>query len=115
MESKTNLVSARKYFFTRKNRVLYHLVEDRYSWMNQYIKSSDTKIYEIGCGIGLGKEFIQNPNMMLTDVIMNEWIDRKLDALALDMPDDSVDVFIMSNVLHHFAYPLTFLKMHIRN
>lgn len=78
--------------------------------MNQYIKSSDTKIYEIGCGIGLGKEFIQNPNMMLTDVIMNEWIDRKLDALALDMPDDSVDVFIMSNVLHHFAYPLTFFK-----
>lgn len=112
MESETDLTAAREYFLGggKENRVLYHLVKGRYSWMNRYIARTDKEIYELGCGTGISREFIHNKNLKLTDVAANKWLDRTLDALSLDMEDESVDVFILCNVLHHFAYPLTFMK-----
>ncbi len=111
MERSLNLEKAREDFLTQKSGyILWHLVRNRYNWMNDYIREEDSTIYEIGCGLGVSKEFIRNPNIVLTDVINNPWVDRYLDAMNLDIPDDSVDVFVCSNVIHHFAKPYQFFK-----
>ena len=104
-----NVEAARAYFMTGKNRVLYHLVKQRYSWMNKYIKKSDKNIIELGCGAGLSKEFIHNENLKLTDVIDNDWVDMYMDALNMDCPDESLDVVICSHMIHHIANPASFL------
>lgn len=109
MAQETNMGKAREEFLKKNNTVLYELVKSRYSWMNEYIYDTDKMIYEIGCGLGISKEFLDNPNVILTDVLDNPWLDRYLDALNLDMEDESVDVFICSNVIHHFASPYRFL------
>lgn len=109
VEDSINMETARENFLKRDNIVLYELVKSRYAWMNEYIRDTDKIIYEVGCGIGVSKEFITNPNVILTDVLDNPWVDKYLDALNMDMPDDSVDVFICSNVIHHFASPYKFL------
>ena len=110
MENSVNMQKARNDILSGKNMVLYELVRSRYMWMNQYIKDTDANIYEIGCGVGVSKKFLENPNVVLTDVLDNPWIDRYLDAMKLDMEDGSVDVFICCNVIHHFASPYQFFK-----
>lgn len=105
-----DLATQREQFLSRKNNMLYNLQKSRYEWMNKYIREKDTEIYEIGSGIGSAKSFIKNRNLKLTDVLDNPWIDRYLDALDIDFPDDSVDVFICCNCIHHFAKPYEFLK-----
>lgn len=110
METKTDLVSAREYFLTGKNRVLFHLVKSRYEWMNSYISANANCVIELGCGTGIGQQFLHTSALIQTDIIEMAWIDKRLDALQLDMPDASVDAFIVVNAIHHFAYPLTFLK-----
>ena len=68
MKNEGDVNAARKYFMTGKNRILYRLIEQRVSWMNEYIKDSDKIIIELGCGAGLSKQFIHNKNLILTDI-----------------------------------------------
>ena len=44
----------------------------------------------------------------MTDVADHEWVDRVVDAMNLDYPDSSVDVFVCSHMIHHLANPATF-------
>ncbi len=108
MKNEGDVNAARKYFMTGKNRILYRLIEQRVSWMNEYIKDSDKIIIELGCGAGLSKQFIHNKNLILTDIAEYAWVDRYMDALDIDCPDESVDVFICSHMIHHIANPATF-------
>ena len=108
MKHEGDVTAAREYFFTGKNRVLYSLIEQRFSWMNDYINDSDTTVVELGCGAGLSKQFIKNKNFTMTDVANHEWVDRVVDAMNLDYPDSSVDVFVCSHMIHHLANPATF-------
>lgn len=112
MESDTNMSAAREEFLSKNNYICWRLVQSRYEWMNEWIQDSDKVIYEIGCGVGAGKEFIRSSYLQLTDVLDNPWVDKYLDAMNMDdvIPDESVDVFICCNVLHHFAQPYKFLK-----
>lgn len=107
-----DMYKAREEVLSKRNLILYHLVKSHYDWMNEYIYPTDRTIIEIGAGMGVAKEggFITNPNLQITDVEKWPWIDRYLDALNMDMPDDSVDVFILHAALHHFASPYKFLK-----
>lgn len=57
---------------------------------------------------GLSKQFIHNKNLILTDIAEYAWVDRYMDALDIDCPDESVDVFICSHMIHHIANPATF-------
>ena len=109
MKHEGDVLAARKYFMTGKNRVLYYLIRQRFSWMNKYIKPSDKVIIELGCGAGLSKRFIENKNYTMTDVSDYEWVDRYLDAMDLDLPDNSVDVFVCSHMIHHISNPAKFL------
>lgn len=110
MKNEGNVAAARAYFLTGKNRVLYHLIERRFSWMNKYIRPLDRAVLELGCGAGLSKGFIKNQYLILTDVAQKEWVDRQMDALHMDVTDESLDVIICSHMIHHIAKPAEFLE-----
>ena len=61
MGNEGNIIASRKYFFSKKSRNLYHLLKNRFSWMNNFIKEDDN-IIELGSGPALVKEFINNKN-----------------------------------------------------
>lgn len=58
---------------------------------------------------GVTKTFIKNPNLKLTDVLDNDWVDEYQDASNLTVPDNSQDVIICSHMIHHIANPAKFL------
>lgn len=109
MKSEGDVASARAYFIEGRNRVLYHLIKQRFSWMNQYIRPSDETVIELGCGAGLSEFFIETDKLVMTDVADYEWVDRYLDAMNIDVPEESVDVFICSHMIHHLSSPASFL------
>ena len=41
MRNEGDIVSAREYFFKKKNKNLYYLLKNRFSWMNNFIKEND--------------------------------------------------------------------------
>lgn len=119
MKNEGDVLTARKSFikmFTEQNRtehqnyVLYELLRSRFDWMNGYIYPDDENIIEVGCGAGLSKFFITNPRLVLTDVLDNSWVDRYEDAMNLSCADNSLDVVIASEMIHHLASPYAFFK-----
>ena len=109
MKNEGNIEGARKAFLTGENRVLYHLIRQRFSWMNKYIKKNDKVIIELGCGAGLSRQFIKNPKLLLTDITEYEWVDKYMDAMNIDYSDESIDVVICSHMIHHISNPAVFL------
>ena len=62
---------------------------------------------EIGSGCGNFKKYF--PQVLATDTVPNPWIDRLVDANAsLPFEDNSVDTFILIDVVHHLSNPLGF-------
>lgn len=57
------------------------------------------KIYELGSAGGITS--ILNPKIRTSDVRLSEGVDFILDACQLSLANDSVDVFISKDVLHH--------------
>ena len=76
--------------------------------MNDYIRHDDKNIIEVGCGAGLSQFFINTDKLVLTDILDNSWVDRKEDALHLSYPDNSLDIVIASEMIHHLASPYAF-------
>lgn len=109
MRNEGDVVSAREYFLTGKNRILYHLLRQRFSWMNNYIRTTDQTVLELGCGAGLSKQFIKSKKLILTDVAKHEWVDQYVDALNIDYSDESIDVIVCSHMIHHLSNPASFL------
>ena len=68
------------------------------------------QIFELGAGAGFSKIILDDSRIILTDVEQNEWIDKQVDALDIPFEPNSVDAFICSHMIHHVAYPITFLK-----
>ena len=106
MKNEGNIIAAREYFYKKKNKNLFHLLKNRYEWMNNYIKSDDITI-ELGCGAGLSKYFIQNKNFKISDLSNYEFLDYKnINAMDTKFDNGSFDVVISSNLIHHLAYPI---------
>ena len=64
---------------------------------------------EIGAGCGSFKEF--HPTAIATDVVAaGPWIDRVMDAHALDAEPASLGNIVAFDVLHHLQRPLAFLR-----
>lgn len=74
--------------------------------MNDWIRESDV-VVEIGAGAGFSELYL-NVRPLLTDAVPNPWIDEVVDALAINKPDESIDVIIASHTIHHFATPALF-------
>lgn len=111
MRHEGDVTAARAYFLKGKNRLLYHLVRERYSWMNHYIMPDDNVVLELGCGAGLSREFINHRNLILSDVSGYDWVDEYVDALNINYPDESIDVIICSHMIHHISKPAVFFEV----
>jgi ubiquinone/menaquinone biosynthesis C-methylase UbiE len=106
MNNEGDTVSSRKYFFEKKNKNLFHLLKNRFSWMNNFIKENDN-IVELGSGPAFVKEFINNKNFKTSDIIGDDFIDHKgIDAMNTRFDDKSFSVVISSNLIHHVAHPI---------
>jgi SAM-dependent methyltransferase len=114
MNQEGDILSARKYFFSRKNKNLYYLLKNRYSWMNNFINGSDT-ILELGSGASLLKEFIVSKNLKTSDFTNYDFLDYKnVDATKTNFKDGQFDKVISSNLIHHLAFPLKHFKEVLR-
>ncbi len=69
------------------------------------------KILEIGSGTSPLKLFY--PNVMTSDIMKLDYLDFCFDCHEIDIfepiPDDSLDIISITNVLHHMKDPLRFL------
>src|SRR3989344_582624 len=99
---------SRDYYYKHKPNNLYFLLRKRYLWMNKYIKKND-KVLEVGCGIGVSKDFIRKDcRILLTDFDKHPWVDKKVDALNTKFPKNQFDVVFCSNMIHHLSFPKKF-------
>jgi SAM-dependent methyltransferase len=107
MAHEGDLMGARENYFSTRPNNLHFLLQQRFQWMNEYTRGKD-HVYEMGCGAGFSRVFIENPNLKLTDVSKNPWVDMEVDALKMPFADNSVDVIIASHMIHHVATPKLF-------
>jgi len=106
MNDEGNILAAREYFFKKKNKNLFYLLKNRFSWMNNFINDEDN-IIELGCGPAFVKEFINNKNFKTSDIMKDNFIDLKgVDAINTGLADNSYSVVISSNLIHHVAHPM---------
>jgi SAM-dependent methyltransferase len=112
MKHEGDLALARRRFLENSSNNLRWLLKKRFDWMDDYIVG--TTVYEIGAGAGFSRFFIKNPNLKLTDVKTQSWIDLEINALAMPFPPNSVDTLICSHMIHHLANPHTFFLETLR-
>jgi len=104
-----DVAGSRKNYIEQQPSNLKYLLEKRYTWMNDYIKPDDVGI-EVGAGNGLSKFFIRSNNYAITDYADFDWLDMKVDALAMPYEDASLDFVVSSNMIHHLAQPVLFFN-----
>ena len=63
---------------------------------------------ELGAGVFPVKE--THPDTLATDVVMAAHLDRRLDALDMDLPAGSVRAFYLLNMFHHRPDPSAFFR-----
>jgi SAM-dependent methyltransferase len=119
MKSEGDVASARTAFLNNRFQNLDFLLQSRYSWMNEFISDYQKEkpfkplIIEIGCGSGFSPLYI-DAEIVLTDVVKNEWVDKIIDATNMNLEDESVDIIFTSNTIHHFYSPVKFFNETIR-
>ena len=114
MSNEGDILSARKHFFSKKNKNLYFLLKNRYTWMNDFIDESDS-ILELGSGASLLKEFINSKKIRTSDFTNYDFLDYKnVDATKTNFKDEQFDKIISSNLIHHLAFPLKHFKEVLR-
>jgi SAM-dependent methyltransferase len=105
-----DLLTARKIFYDTKPQNLWHLMRKRFDWMNRYIDSEKGIGVEVGCGIGVAKDFVRAKSIVLTDYAESPWLDRKMvDAMSTPFADASFDFVICMNMIHHLPNAMKFL------
>ena len=106
MNDEGNILASREYFFSKKNKNLFYLLKNRFSWMNNFISDEDN-IIELGCGPAFVKEFIHNKNFKTSDIMNDDFIDFKgVDAVDTKFDNESFSIVISSNLIHHVAHPI---------
>ncbi len=102
MGDDSDLRAARQIFYTEKSNNLWTLMRNRFAWMNQYIDADNHVGAEVGCGIGVIKEFVHAKSMLLTDYAESPWLDVKhVDAMNTPFRDEEFDFVVCMNMIHH--------------
>jgi SAM-dependent methyltransferase len=106
-----DLETARQIFYTKKNKTLWALMRNRFSWMNRYIDPEKHSGVELGCGIGVTKEFIHAKSLLLTDYAESQWLDTtNVDAMRTPFADEEFDFVICMNMIHHLPNAMRFFQ-----
>ena len=93
----------------RRKTFLKKLYEDFYKQFAEAIPQPDEKkLVELGSGRGFIKEVI--PNVVTSDILNVDGVDRVFSATDMPFEDESVDAFFMFDVLHHIIEPRRFLS-----
>lgn len=103
-----DVTAARELFLKHRFNNLNYLLKKRYEWMNDYLMDG-MKIVEIGSGSGFSSLYLSQ-DLMLTDVVPNQWIEKVIDATNMDFSDSSIDIIIASHAIHHLYNPSKFFK-----
>jgi len=110
MKSIADTKIARELYYSSKSKNVKFLLNERFSWMNDFIEDEDTGI-EVGSGAGFSKDFIKNKNFKLTDIGEDDHLDFKnIDAQSTGFESESFDYVIASNMIHHIPFPIKFFK-----
>ncbi len=96
-----------------ENQNLLYWYEKLYSIQFQGIENiHESNILEIGSGTSPLKRFL--PNTITSDILSLDYLDHRFDAHTIDryagIPDGSIDIITLTNVLHHLKNPLLFLS-----
>ena len=87
-----NIKKAMESFRKGKNKNLHYVLQERFEWMNKYIKKDDIGL-EVGAAAGFSKEFILNKNFKISDLADYEHLDYKnIDAHSTKFKDSSFDM-----------------------
>jgi SAM-dependent methyltransferase len=81
----------------------YRFVYEFFRRTEEQLKPLQLRSVEIGSGGGFLKEFI--PDVITSDVVAAEGIDRVEDATRLSFPDRSIKAVYANGVLHHIPEP----------
>jgi SAM-dependent methyltransferase len=97
----------------QKNRNLMLWYQELYRELFRSIPDiSKKQVLEIGSGTSPLKLFL--PNVITTDILELEHLDIVFDCHDIDdfsdIPDHSIDVITLTNVLHHLRDPIMFLR-----
>jgi len=99
---------ARSSYYSRRSKNLEYLVRTRYEWLNEWVGPDDEGV-ELGCGIGVGRDFVRARSLLLTDMSEGSWLDvENVDAIDTPFADQQFDFVVVQNVLHHLAHPIRF-------
>ena len=110
MKSIADTKIARELYYSSKSKNVKFLLNERFSWMNDFIQDEDTGI-EVGSGAGFSKDFIKSKNFKLTDIGEDDHLDFKnIDAQSTGFESESFDYVIASNMIHHIPFPIKFFK-----
>jgi SAM-dependent methyltransferase len=105
-----DIKNARETYLQGKNQNLQWLLKSRFIWMNEFIGPNDVGI-ELGSGIAASKDFINSKNFLVSDFLDSNWLDLKnINALKTGFISGSFDYVIVSNTIHHLAYPKLFFQ-----
>ncbi|MDW8220373.1 MAG: class I SAM-dependent methyltransferase, partial [Bacteroidota bacterium] len=86
-------------------------MHNRLHWMNRYINPNQHSGVELGCGIGVTKEFIHAKSLLLTDCVESPWLDvANVDAMCTPFANDEFDFVICMNMIHHLSSPMRFFQ-----
>jgi SAM-dependent methyltransferase len=109
MSHEGDVVGARAAYYERPPTNLRYLLQTRYSWMNRFIGPHDRGV-EVGCGMGVGKDFIRSDEFLLTDLADHDFLDVPgVDAMQTPFESASLDFVVANNMIHHLASPMRFL------
>jgi len=97
----------------QKNRNLMFWYQELYRDLFRVIPDiSEKRVLEIGSGTSPLRMFL--PNVITTDVLRLEHLDIVFDCHDIadfsEIPDHSIDVITLTNVLHHLRDPVQFLR-----
>jgi len=93
----------------RKKTFLKKLYADFYRQFKNAVSNTDGKVLvELGSGGGFIKEII--PNVITSDILSVEGVDKVFSATDMPFGDSSVDAFFMFDVLHHIGEPKRFFN-----
>jgi SAM-dependent methyltransferase len=97
----------------QKNRNLLFWYQELYRDLFRSVPDiAEKRILEIGSGTSPLKMFL--PNVITTDILMLEHLDLVFDchdiAEFAGIPDYSIDVITLTNVLHHLRDPMKFMR-----